>query len=156
MWALEVGALCHGVGALSHRAPFDRALVFISAVLSCAQSTTGTLGAVRLDAALPTAGATQLIRFDLLEDLNLVAAAQKPQPPHQEAVEGALSVGRGGGRGGRDRTTSEPSLDLQVSVQPPDSQRGLGSLVSDFGLAELFDTAVLGCNLLYLLCYTEA
>lgn len=85
-------------------------------MLSCVQSTTGTPGAVRLDATLPAAGATRLIRFDLLEDLNLVAAAQQPQPLHQEAVEGALSVGRGGGRGGRDRTISEPSLDLQASV----------------------------------------
>lgn len=63
---------------LTHRAPFDRALVFVGAVLFRAQAASSALGAVHLGVAPPTTGVTQRARSNFLEDLDFAAKAQKP------------------------------------------------------------------------------
>ena len=65
--------------ALGHKAPFDRALVFVGVMLLRAQRVARIPAAASLDVAPPAAGATSCIRSGLLEDLDLVWAAQEPQ-----------------------------------------------------------------------------
>lgn len=79
-----VGAPGHCVGvrlALTHRAPFDRALVFSSTVPSYTQSASCISGSVHFDVTPSAAGVTWHVQPGLPEGLDLVAAAQSSSPP---------------------------------------------------------------------------
>lgn len=70
--------LCYGRLALAQKANFDRALMFIGAMLHRTQRAVGISSAVRIDVASDTAAATLRIRSDLFEDLDIAAATQQP------------------------------------------------------------------------------
>ena len=90
MWATAVITFGHYVRArptLAHKTSFNRDSVFAGAMPASAKSATDISGAFRLGVALSAIAATLCILLDLLEDLKINTAAQKPQPVLGKPVE---------------------------------------------------------------------
>ena len=113
MWAGALGCGMSARLAPAHRALFNRAFLFIGAMLPRAQRAVSISGAVHLDLAPSAAPATFRVWSDTFENLDIVAATEQLQSALAKAVEDRLPDNREGDRRDHHRSFLEVSLGVR-------------------------------------------